>query len=930
MRMRRMLLLFAGLCLPLYLIGCAATTSVTRPITVTVSPAAASVSVGKTQTFIGTVTGTPNTGLTWTLTQGGAACSPACGTIAPTSTTSGATTTYTAPATPPAAATVTLTATSAADATKFASVTITITQNVGITISPLSASVGVNATQAFTATVTGTNNTNVTWTLTQTQGGAACSPGCGTIAPTSTASGQAATYTAPATFPASPTVTVTATSAADTTKSASATVTITQTVGVTVSPKTATVVVAQTQAFTATVTGANNPGVTWALSQGGAPCSPGCGTLSPTSTTSGTPTTYTAPATVPAIADVSVTATSVADPTKSDTATVTVTTQASGAVTVSPSTATVEVFTTQQFTATINGQPITAVTWQVQLPPIPPATSGTPLSGPDGGAISPNGLYTAPHSITNRLIQAHPNGAPLTVQIVATSTANTANSGSATVTLIVPGRSAESAPVELGTSGSNALDFNTSGGQTTCCGGTLGSLLASGATQYVLSCDHVLARSGAGAAGEAILQPGTIDTNCSTQGTATVANLTLGSFSNNTGTVDAAIAQTASGAVDSTGKILMLGNAVDSTGVPVPGAPQAGQGQAATVGLAVAKSGRTTGLTCSTVLATNLSTNVQYSTNCNNTGTLFSITYTNQVDVAGGDFSSGGDSGSLIVTQSNATPVALLFAGSNSDTVGNPISDVLNFFAANGHTITFVGGNRGPGATPQVIGCTLPGPQAATVARLAVQKATPSTEALAQATSVRDAHGAELLGHPEVQAVGVGASYDNPTEPAILLFVTKGQPRANLPRVVDGVRTRIVESEAFAQHGLLSPEESAALEQSAAPPQLVYSIPDTEFARAKVVHAAHVDELMKMSGVQGVGITSSVDSRGEAALMIFLIDGAPHPTIPPEIDGLRTRIRVSSRFRAGLDGNGPRRSCPVPRPKRKRSKPQPNRGPDVP
>jgi hypothetical protein len=381
--------------------------------------------------------------------------------------------------------------------------------------------------------------------------------------------------------------------------------------------------------------------------------------------------------------------------------------------------------------------------------------------------------------------------------------------------------------------------------------------------------------------------------------------------------------------VDSTGKILMLGNAVDATGVPVPGAPQAGTGVPAgtnLMGVKVAKSGRTTGLTCSAVVATNVSTSVQYSTNCDGTGTIFNITYTNQVDVTSGDFSSGGDSGSLIVTQSDATPVALLFAGSSSDTVGNPISDVLNFFASNGHSLSFVGGSRGPGATPQVIGCTLPAPQAAMAARLAVQKVEPPNEALAQATTARAAHGAELLGHPEVQAVGVGASYDNPAEAAILLFVTKGQPRTDLPAVVDGVRMRVVEGESFSQHGLVSTEESAALEQSAAPPQMVYSIPESEVARAKIVHAAHVDEWMKMNGVQGVGITSSVDSPGEAALMIFLIEGTPHPAIPPVIDGLRTRIRVSSRFRAGLDGNGPQRACPVPKPKRKRSTTRPDQG----
>lgn len=916
--MRRMLLLFALLCLPSCLIGCAATTSQTPTITVTVSPTAANVPAGQTQAFIAMVAGTPNTGVTWTLTQGVAACSPGCGTISPASTTSGAATTYIAPATlPTQAGTITLTATSAANTAISASatITITITQSVGITISPMTASVGVGATQAFTATVTGANNTNVTWTL--TQGGAPCT-GCGVITPNAVNSAQG-TYTAPSAVPAaSPTVMITATSAADTTKSASATVTISQqTVGITVSPSSATVFVAQTQAFTATVTGTNTLGISWTLSQGGAACSPGCGTISPASTTSGAPATYTAPATVPAIA--TVTATSAADPTKSISATVTVTAQSTGVVAVGPSAATVEVFAKQQFSATINGQPSTAVTWQVNT-----TTGGNAITG----AISTSGLYSAPHSISNSIMQA--NGAPTIVTVTAVSTANAANSGSATVTITVPGQSAESAPIKLGTSGGNALDFNTSGGTTTCCGGTLGSLVASGATQYILSADHVLARSGAGSPGEAILQPGTIDTNCSTQGTTTVANLTLGSFANETGTVDAAIAQVVSGDVDSAGNILLLGSSTDTNGVPLPGAPNGGTGVPATtqlVGTAVAKSGRTTGLTCSTVTSTSLTTTVDYTPNCDGSGTKFTVLYNNQISVAqtdpdGTDFSIAGDSGSLIVTQSNASPVALFYAASSMDSVGNPVSDVLNFFASNGITPTFVGAAR----TAPVIGCTLPAPQAATAARLAIKKTVPSAQALAHATAARDAHGAELLGHPEVQAVGVGASYDNPTEAAILVFVTKGQPRTNLPAVLDGVRSRIVEGDSFSQHGLLSTEESSALEQSAAPPQLVYSISEAEGARAKVVHAAHVDELMKMSGVQGVGITSSVDSPGEAALMIFLIDGVPHPAIPSVIEGLRTRVRVSTRFRAGFEGNAAPRACHVPRPKSKRASPQPNPG----
>jgi len=58
---------------------------------------------------------------------------------------------------------------------------------------------------------------------------------------------------------------------------------------------------------------------------------------------------------------------------------------------------------------------------------------------------------------------------------------------------------------------------------------------------------------------------------------------------------------------------------------------------------------------------------------------------------------------------------------------------------------------------------------------------------------------------------------------------------------------------------------------------------------------------MSKTGVQGVGIGASGDSPGEAALMIFLIRGVAHDAIPAVIDGVRTRVRESSPFVAGLD-----------------------------
>jgi hypothetical protein len=225
----------------------------------------------------------------------------------------------------------------------------------------------------------------------------------------------------------------------------------------------------------------------------------------------------------------------------------------------------------------------------------------------------------------------------------------------------------------------------------------------------------------------------------------------------------------------------------------------------------------------------------------------------------------------------------------------------LNFFKSGSNSMTFVGGAAHP-----VIGCSLPN------APTSGKKVVPSSlaaETVQKAAAARDAHVTELMAHPEVQAVGVGSSYDNPKEPAIVFFVTQGQARTDLPAQVDGIRTRIVERPLFEKRGAISGADSIALEKSAAEAQLVYAISDSEFARAKAVHTAHVDALMKQAGVQGVGIGSSVDSPGEAALMIFTIRGVSQDAIPPVIDGLRTRVRESSRFKAGTVGAEVPRAC---------------------
>ena len=290
-----------------------------------------------------------------------------------------------------------------------------------------------------------------------------------------------------------------------------------------------------------------------------------------------------------------------------------------------------------------------------------------------------------------------------------------------------------------------------------------------------------------------------------TSSTRTVANLS-GFFNLQTGPtpkIDAAIAQIASGAVDTSGNILLLGSTLTS-GVPNPGAPAAGAGLTPTQALAsphngaVAKSGRTTGLTCSTILGTNVASTVSYYTHCGDANPAFNVSYTDLIAVSGGNFSDSGDSGSLIVTQDTAEAVALLFAGSDTDTVGNPITDVLPYFVGAGNATPVFVGNGTTNPTHQVIGCTLPALQAITT----VPQFQASSESIQQASMARDLHAPQLLTIPAIKAISVGASYDQPGQAAVLLFVGNGESLASIPRTLDGVRTRLIVGNEWAHRGL--------------------------------------------------------------------------------------------------------------------------------
>ena len=524
-------------------------------------------------------------------------------------------------------------------------------------------------------------------------------------------------------------------------------------VKISLSVSTTTVPVGGSLFFTATVTGATNKGVTWEVNG-----TPGGDATVGTINTSGT---YVAPAVAPSPATVTVTAVAQADTTKTAAQAIKI------ALAIAPGIATLNVSdatctATQGFSAS---GATSGVNWAVVLNGAPAPSSFGTMNGAQ---------YTAPDAIPD----------PLTFNVTATAQADATQSGSAGMTLQAGSptlhQDAQGSPILLGTSGGNVKDTSAN----FCCSGTLGSLLVRNGTNFILSNNHVLARSGKALAGEAISQPGLVDNQCAAG--ATVANFTQAVKLNAGGTsaADAAIAQVVSGKVDPTGAIIGFGRT--TCGVP-SAAPPASTTATPTIGMLVAKSGRTTGLTCSTISAVNLQVQVQYENTCGSQST-FTVTYNNQIDILSTTFGGAGDSGSLIVDAQTAQPVGLLYAGSDTDTVANPIQDVLSNLAdAQGHQPTFVGG-----ATHTISACTGTTGPSNVSAQSAVSSGLrwPSDQEVARVTAIKEKHAPEMMSDPAIVGIGVGAG-DAPGEAAIVILVDKEKAHRPIPAEMDGVKTKV-------------------------------------------------------------------------------------------------------------------------------------------
>jgi hypothetical protein len=314
----------------------------------------------------------------------------------------------------------------------------------------------------------------------------------------------------------------------------------------------------------------------------------------------------------------------------------------------------------------------------------------------------------------------------------------------------------------FGTSGGNVNDIST----LYCCSGTLGSLVQDAVgNQYILSNNHVLARSNAAAIGEAISQPGRVDNFCALP--PQIADLSA--YPNLSSNVDAAIAKIRPNTMDPTGSIMDIG--VPSSIV-----------RAASGALSVKKSGRTTGLTTGTIGSINTKVSVQYQPRCG-MGKKFLVSYNGQIVIGPGSFSAGGDSGSLIVTNDSAAqPVALLYAGSSTTTIGNPIGEVLSKVSA-------------------VLGSTVSFAVGTTTTQISTQTAQLSSgqtpQSIQQANAAKERWADSFLNRPGVIGVGVGSSEDG-SAAAVVVYVDNTAPGLpNLPDRADGAPVRVVLTDPF-------------------------------------------------------------------------------------------------------------------------------------
>lgn len=294
---------------------------------------------------------------------------------------------------------------------------------VTVTVSPTSGSILLGNSEGFTATVANATNPSVTWSVNGVPGGSAPT---GTI----TAAGL---YTAPGDLPSPAIVQITATSVANPTKSATAQITVTSDISIALLSAATGVELGATQPFRATISSAGHPdtSVRWSLT--GATCPTACGAVDLAGN-------YTAPGILPSPATATITAQSVADPSKQTSAPITITSSFTLQIAAPQGVPAGSSATIVATLAPIPGSnPSTVLSWTLSGPGCSGIACGTltvvTTQGVGGTVIQGTATYTAPSSAPN----------PDTVIVTVTPQADPSKKAQATMA-VQPGVSVNLSP----------------------------------------------------------------------------------------------------------------------------------------------------------------------------------------------------------------------------------------------------------------------------------------------------------------------------------------------------------------------------------------------------------------------------------------------------------------------------------------------------
>ncbi len=541
------------------------------------------------------------------------------------------------------------------------------------------------------------------------------------------------------------------------------------------------------------------------------------------------------------------------------------------------------------------------------------ALSTTPTGSEGGAALGIFGPTTCHHGrkeyTTCKVTYRAPSTLPANTSIYVVARANDSQS-TTPLHILLNGENLNSSPltnqeaqkglVQMGSSGGNNNDYDTlKDGRgitniSNCCGGTLGALVEdAGGTRYILSNNHVLAESDQARNGDSIIQPGLIDGGCTPFGqegatTRPIATLSafapLASLQTN---VDAAIARIDPNVIDGTGAILHTGPQQADALSALP--PAGGTGEPvsansfATGPMRVVKSGRTTGLTCSTIESISQNVLVDYFKDCAETTKYLRKVYTNQISIGGNNFTDAGDSGSLVMDASNAQPLGLFYASGSGVSLASPIGDVLSELAT--QTAQPNGSFKVVGGAPHPISCLdYEGDSTSTRANVEI-----SATSLTSAQQAASLAAASLVNAKKgVLGTAVGKCADNPGEAAVIVYVDEDRQNVTVPATIGRIRTMVIPSNAgsVANHTApISRRVSSGLH-----------LPANVLAPAIAVKERNWRSLMSDPAIFGVGVAQSQDNPAEAALLVYVDRKMTPVWMPATVEGLRVRYVKMDRF----------------------------------